>query len=207
MNAELIAKVKRTGERLETRVGHTEKRRHLKILSLLAFKALAYFDWTIDFQADSQESKERGLDNIWEHIAWHYPIGCDRLSIVQPTERQRWECVNEHVDDFKNGFMDLQRHLIDDHHLPLYMVPRFVSRRDFEVITISPDFKVNETETAKEVCSRRTIKQARGHIGSVVRKTTTLGLDPRAVFERVLSEALECEVSPPMMALEYSDSE
>jgi hypothetical protein len=207
MTSEIISRVEQTGERLNTRVGHSERKRHITTEAALAINILERCGWTIDFDPDSEVAKRVGLTDIWEHIAYTFPHDGRNCPVVQPTDRARWESVEAHAEVIERGFRQLKRHLQDDHgDVTLYICPRHSDRSRIEVLTLFPDYQINSAQTARDVELRRTSRQVNGQVRACARRQFAATGDRESVLQQLLDQAREALAAPlPLPLLTHND--
>jgi hypothetical protein len=89
-------KIARTLKRLQTEVGHTGKRRHVKLATAEVMKHLYGRGFFYDFNPNSQEEKDFKLDGIFARIA--YDMGMDERfrPISNPGIFQRCDSARLH---------------------------------------------------------------------------------------------------------------
>ena len=128
------------------------------VAKVQAASALKYFNYTIDWD---QNNDPMGYGTVYEYIAGEY-FGAGK----KPMEKA--EAVAENAQTMKIGFRSLQAALLDQHNLLLYMVPRISTSLKIEVITINPDYTVDENSgsTADDISTERDSRQAQGQVRS-----------------------------------------
>lgn len=168
MTDTLMALARTTQQRLLTRVGNSERERHIILQCALAGEVLNRQGGTIDFDASSEDVKRKGIRTIWEYIAFLYPCDSGMRLLVDPSDRERWLSVEENAVVYRHGFTSLRQKILEHwrQNLYLYMVPRRREKSLIEVITINPDYLVNTVDTAKDLVILRTDKQAQSVLQS-----------------------------------------
>jgi hypothetical protein len=76
----------------------------------------------------------------------------------------QWDSSKYHHGMVAGAVKEARQRLLDDHRMPLFVVPRYVGQKSIQVITIYPDYKVNEAQTASEVALQRGPKYARAYL-------------------------------------------
>src|SRR5215468_10159142 len=171
MLEEIKVQAQQTRDRLKTKVGNTQRERHIMTEACLAAEVLLKENLTIDFDACSKEAKEIGLRSIWDHIAYrHVWDGDSQRMNVDPTLRERAASVEDNAGSYQAGFRQLERLFRLHHHRQLFIVPRRAAAGRVEVITLDSDYQVNADQTALEVAERRTVKHVGGQIRSCMEK-------------------------------------
>ena len=154
----------RTLDRLANEVGHTGKTRHYTTNVAMAMKYLVDSGMTIDFKADSQEQRDLGCRNIWMWIAYNMGLDHHGAIITRPSIVQRCESAGMHWKTVCHSIKSCRQHLIDDHQVAVLLVPRWAERKNIEVITIDPNYMVNESESAFQVAMKYGRKKLRSNI-------------------------------------------
>lgn len=149
--AEIIQRAERTEYRLNNRVGYSDKKRHKYLQAAWAYRLLELSNYTIVFKRLDPVNASLGLQTIWQFIAYKWAHTRRGVLIQHPTDIQRWTSVSLHRQALKQGFRDLQRHLLMDDSVALYMVPSDRTGSRTEVITLDQNLMVNESETARDI--------------------------------------------------------
>jgi hypothetical protein len=153
-----------TLDRVQTRVGHTEKQRRYTTKAARIIKYLYDSGGTIDFQPESEEMKRIGLTTIWRKIAYDLGLDKDGMPVAKLNMGIRWDSSKYHHGMVAGAIKEARQHLLDDHRMPLYVVPRYAGQKSIQVITIFGDHMVNEAETAKEIALKRGPQYARAYL-------------------------------------------
>ncbi len=187
-----------TWERLESRVGHTQRVRIKRIQALLAMEILEKSKeinppeiphYTFDFRPDIPETIREGYDTIWQYLAVSFPFDDDLILIKRPSNCDRWTGFRARSAIIRQGFTALRKAMdIDWCKYPIYMVPRRSQNKrvvrgreikttpnDFEVITVHGDYKVNDAETAVEIYQARNNCDIKNHMRRHVEKAEAAG--------------------------------
>src|SRR5262245_33015010 len=167
MNDNIVEMASLTLNRLETKVGYSERHRITTIQAALAARVLMRENWTIDFNPTSQENRNKhGLKTIWEYAAhrhvWNPLMGG---FLADPTDRDRFASLDQNARILRQGFAQLGRMFLADWRHPLFCVPRTKKGKALTaVITIYPEYMVNGDETAAEILKARTRGAPRGRL-------------------------------------------
>lgn len=163
----------RTTERLANRVGYGHKQRHKTITPNVAAWMLRESNYLIRF--DPAEAKRVGYHNLWQFLAWRFPMGESFCPLAAPNEVQQVDSMRRYARDVRSGFVQLRKALQRDSCRALFMVPRNPDGKNIEVITLDPDYPVNEAGmTASQLADRRERKRSRGGLQTTIEKRAAI---------------------------------
>jgi hypothetical protein len=198
---DIQSKVYATVGHLSTHYGTRAKRSEYSQQALYAHAALALCSGedggpNATFVLDPKEHVAKwGFNTIYKAIAgtFHHLIlldGANEAYNPRATYLERTKNAEAYEHLYRQGFRSLNEKLTEEWDgVVLYSVPRTVSGGLIEVITLNPDYMVNDTQTAAEVYMERLEAQARGQLRSKARNITKSAGQARAL--QILSEVTE----------------
>jgi hypothetical protein len=163
--------VELTAHRLQTKVGHTEKNRHRTLNVAVVMSHLIQVRSTVDFKTDSDEERALGCKSIWHRIAYDMALDENARIIERPriSMYERFDSARRHWQLVRSAVKACRKHLIDDHQIALFVVPRFVGQKAIQVITLDPDYVVNDAaKTASDIALECGDRRLRANIKSIV---------------------------------------
>jgi hypothetical protein len=163
-----------TADRLENRVGYTQKKRHKVLTATVACWILQQSNYQIDLP--EEESRRLGCGNIWEYLGWKFPTrGEDFIPIDCPTEFQRFQAAQMNGPHIRGGFGQLRKALLNDHRRALFMVPRHEDGKRTQIITLNPDYVVNDKgTTAAQMAEKRQTMRVKWSVRSGAEKIAAM---------------------------------
>jgi hypothetical protein len=186
----------RTRHRLETRVGHSNKERHVPLLGAKVLRHLEERDGTIDFDPRSEQAMSIGLKTAWGQVAYDMALDRNLNTRANPTVIDRCESARLHTGTIARAFYQIRRHLRDDHVYPLFILPRNFGSKIIEVITIQPEYQVNAVQKAADLAiecgnkrTREFIRQVRDRYQLMTGQVDGFSLRLHAIVEEVSQEA------------------
>ncbi|MGZ3386114.1 MAG: hypothetical protein ACXVB5_14525 [Isosphaeraceae bacterium] len=204
-----------TGDHHREFVGHSGRRRRKKIvvLGLTASDILKEAGLTISFDPQNEVRENTGLRNIWQRIAYTYPVKVAPYGLARinnPTIMQRAESARYRAMDIRTAFKSL-RGLMEEEHgdrFPLYMVRRMASSSLIEVITLDPDYEVYEGMTARQAYAEWNIKYSTESVRSSMKRAFTYTGDKRdfaQALQKTIWTAYREITVQPKLALTFDD--
>jgi len=160
-----VDKLKASADRLEVRWGDRQKHNTREQYASVAVRLLYQCGGTFEF---TDELWDWGYRTIWQAMAGE---------LVKPgaNHKEKGELADEWAHKIQQGIYALSEVLYQDFGIQVLCVPRQKGDQRIRVVTVDPDFVVNDNgETAVQVWQRRELDRAGGQMKASTRKMARL---------------------------------
>lgn len=191
-----VDKLKASADRLEVRWGDRQKHNTREQYASVAVRLLYQCGGTFEF---TDELWDWGYRTIWQAMAGE---------LVKPTanQKEKGELADEWAHKIQQGIYALNEVLYQDFALQVLCVPRNKGDQRIRVVTVDPDFVVNDNgDTAVQIWQKREVDRAGGQMKASTRKmarlygpTTAVDVALASVRRDVLLEEAEKAVKSKM---------
>lgn len=181
--------------RLKTKVGYTERNRHIDLNATILLTELRRHGGTF-YWRDGPNAGDK-FDTIWEAMAAAMP------GFLDLDWRRKHEWVEEYSLKLKHGFPKAREVLMDRAKINIYY------STTYRVITLDKNYQLPNGKTAADEQYEQDAKRVNGQLNASINRAFASEGDigARALLKKVLSDLPEGVINPQMSLFSYDNNE